>query len=322
LDPVGVPVDSPRPLALLVPVGSRAAKPHALAQPYMVLRSQGRPHAVLLVSSRHAAIRAVSGSALTINGEPCTGGRELTNGDHFGLGPLTYQFLQDRTHDEKWRSQSGAYLTVDEARVPIRRPIVLIGGGEGADVRLDGKGGFADVGVVLELEEGHVLVSLASPPAYKVNGANRPRHVLVDGDLIKVGRQTIRYCEVEAEAAASVAVEDAPPAAGAFASQPAPPTAAPTSPPPDVNTRDASRVVRGIPENPVRGDPLVAWGPLARAVISAEAFLDVDAAAAMDERDAAAGDRGAGRRWWPLILVLVLLAGGLAAVAWWLRARA
>jgi hypothetical protein len=92
-------------------------------------------------------------------------------------------------------------------------------------------------------------------------------------------------------------------------------------PPPRGATGESARIVQGVPDSPRRADPLKAWGPLARAVISAEAFLDVDAAA-MDEREAAVRDRGARRRKWPLILLLVVLAGGLAAVAWWLRARA
>lgn len=308
MDPVDIPVHSPRPLALLVPIGSRAARPHAVLQPFMVLRNQGRPYAVLLVSSRNAWIRTLSGSVVTVNEEACAGGRELKTGDRVGLGPLRYEFRRELPQNNNGHARLGGCLAVGDVRVEIERPIILIGGGEGADVRLDAGLGSTDIGVVLELEEGRVLVSLASPPAFAVNGLNRSRHVLAEGDVIQVRGQSIRYTEnkevVEDSFAAAAAPRDTgewrPPARGIACE----------SPPP---------VVQCGAERPGRSDPLKSWGPLARAVISAEAFLEVDAA--VDERDAGLDDRSARRRWWPLILVLVFLVASVAALAWWLRDR-
>lgn len=306
-------------MALLVPVGDRPGKPHSVLQPFMVLRTQSRPSAVLLVSSRHAYIRAISHSVLTVNGEACVE-RELVTGDRIGLGLLVYQFRYALPPVANGRAAVHGSLTVDESKtpIPIQRPIVLVGESEGADVRLTGGTGGTDVGVVLELEDEHVLVSLASPPAFRVNGAARTRHVLAEGDVIEVGGHSIRYSEhapaAEPPPAAAKVVDPVEASAEVRESE------VDALPPARESVAKPPRTVQKPAEHSDRLDErLKSWGPLARAVGSADAFFDMDAAADADEVEAP--ERGGRRRRWPLVVLIVILLVGVGALAWWLRGR-
>lgn len=331
-----------RPLAILVPVGNDAGSPTLVLQPMMVLRSQGVPIAVLLVSPHRAYIRALAGSELKINESVCPG-RELVTGDRVALGPSVYEFQSKLPAAVNGHHHAEAFLAVDDAGsgYPIRSPILVIGTGERSDVRLGSDPGGSDVAVVIEMQDGHALVSLASPPVFLVNGQHRVRHRLVEGDVIQMGEHSIRYSghasvvparpaavdvtppdEVARQVEPALVEDVAPVEAVAPVALNAPEMASsqmvgdtvnesvPAAPP------SAPVVRRGAEGSQTLSDRLSAWGPLARAVIAEQSLAPSD----VPEQADGSVSRPPRRRW-PVVLVLVIVVAGIAGLAWWFVQR-
>jgi hypothetical protein len=320
-------------------VGNDAGSPTVVLQPMMVLRSQGAPIAVLLVSPHRAYIRALAGSELKINESVCPG-REIVTGDRVALGPSVYEFQSKLPAVVNGHHHPEAFLAVDDAGgdYPIRSPIVLIGTGERSDVRLGSGPGGSDVAVVIEMQDGHALVSLASPPAFLVNGQHRVRHRLVEGDVIQVGEHSIRYSDHASVVPARLAAVDVTPLAEVAPQvEPAPvegvarvEVVAPVA----LNSQEvaSSQMVGAAVDASVPATPpsvpaarrggggssalsnrLAAWGPLARAVIAEQSLMPSDAP---EEQGDGAISPARSRRW-PIVLLLVFVVAGIAALGWW-----
>lgn len=308
-----------RPLAQLVPVGSDTSKlPQPILQPMMVLRSQGLPFAVLLVSPHRAYIKAIGTSDLKINDLP-TLEHELATGDRIGLGPVVYQFQSEFTPVADGHPEPLAFLASDHPaqRLPLSQPIVMIGANEHSDFRLgNADSDTADLAVVVKLQDGHALVSLESPPTYQVNGMNPVRHKLSEGDVITVGEYSLRYMtQCNSTPAPS---HEAPADVTTMAQQ---------NPPAEVKADSNLEEVKTPPETPTVKRPLKkpepprvpaanlsAWGPLAHAVIAGQSIPDMNA---LNEPTAPGLPRSrASSLWLAIVLVLIVLAGG-GALAWW-----
>jgi hypothetical protein len=295
-----VPVSARPPLALLVPVGSDTSKPtQPVLQPIMVLRSQGLPFAVLLVTPDRAYIKAIAASDLRINDRPCPE-HELTSGDRIGLGPVVYEFQSQLIRTANGHPRAEAFLASDNPsqRYALRQPIVMIGASEHSDVHF-GKAGSkeADIAVVVELPDGHALLSLDSPPAFEINGMNRTRHRLSEGDIIAANGCRLRYTAEPSEPEPPAEAKDEVPE---LEEAPAPPPEPPVK-----------RPARKPAQKRVRAADLSAWGPLAHAVISGQNAPEMDAAPEVETNPSS------GRSWWLVILLVIIALAGGAALAWW-----
>jgi hypothetical protein len=279
----------------------------------MVLRSAGQPFAVLLVSPHHAYIKAIAASDLKINDRSCPQ-QELKTGDRIGLGPVTYEFQSDVPRGINGHARPDALLAGDNPaqRFALRQPIVMIGTSEGADVKLKGPTSTkADIAVVVELQEGHALVSLDSPPAFQVNGTTRVRHRLAEGDVISAGESSLKYETSNLNAPSDVSPKVPAPALEqpGNSEEIAPPEPAPSAAP--KAEAPLKRPFRESQHPPISVKNLAAWGPLAHAVISAQTLDVIDL-----PEETPAGKPRSRRIWiWALLIVLLLAGGG--AFAWW-----
>lgn len=304
-----------RPLAQLVPVGTDASKPpQPVLQPIMVLRSQGLPFAVLLVSPHRAYIKAIAASDLKINDLP-TSEHQLTSGDRIGLGPVVYEFKAEIVPIANGHASPMAFLASEDARFALRQPIAMLGANPHSDVRLgDPDSSTADLAVVVELQEGHALVALDSPPAFQINGVNKMRHKLAEGDVITVGEYSLRYItdfklapapSHEPQADDTTDSSQNPPAEVKADSKLEEVTAPAEAPP-------VKRPLKK-PEPPrVPAANLSAWGPLAHAVIAGQSIPDMNA---QFQPAAPEVPPSHAMRWVIILLVLIALAGG-AVFAW------
>lgn len=308
-----IPASARPPLALLVPVGGDANKPpQPVHQPVMVLRSAGQPFAVLLVSPCHAYIKAIAASDLKINDHSCAE-HELKTGDRIGLGPVTYEFQSDLSRGINGHARPEAFLAGENPaqRFALRQPIVMLGSSEGSDVQLKGPT-KADLAVIVELQEGHALVSLDSPPAFQVNGTTRLRHRLAEGDTISTGESSLKYETSNLNAPSDVLPTGPAPALEhpAISEEIAPPEPAPSAAP--KAEAPSKRPFRESQHPPISVKNLAAWGPLAHAVISAQTLDVID----LPEETPAGKPRRSRRIWiWAMLILLLLAAGG--AFAWW-----
>jgi hypothetical protein len=313
-------------LANLVPQGVHAGKSQPVNDPILMLRGSEGPFAVLLITPHQAYIRSIAATDVEINGVSCAG-RELVSGDRVGLGSLEYQFQREVPLIANGHARAEAFLISggSENVYPICQPIVLIGRGAGADVRLGTDQDGAGIVVVIELPDGHALVSLTSPPGFQINGQSRARHRLVEGDVIQLGEDCIRYSmhrpapeggnngpapSVEAGSETEIVPPGEPvEAKEGFAIGMAPRVM------PEVVSgagRGAQKMGRELDHSGGLSNKLSAWGPLAQAVISGQMLPEFD-----EVEGAEKGELPRGRRWWLVMVVLAILIGAGCAAAWW-----